>query len=170
MGTIGGSLANNDPAACWPVGVLAADARIVTTLGTHRADDFFVDLFVTALAPDEVILCIELDVSNGPLQGAYEKFEQLASRFALTGVALARTAHSPRVALTGLGGGVRRWPEVEQALERNFRLEALEGVSLDAGLAFDDLHATARYRAHLAGVLAKRCVGNLTNQALRSSQ
>jgi aerobic carbon-monoxide dehydrogenase medium subunit len=93
MGTIGGSLANNDPAACWPAGVLAADARIVTTLGTHRADDFFVDLFVTALAPDEMILCIEFDVSNGPLEGAYEKFEQLASRFALTGVALARTGH-----------------------------------------------------------------------------
>jgi aerobic carbon-monoxide dehydrogenase medium subunit len=162
MGTIGGSLANNDPAACWPAGVLAADARIVTTQGVHRADDYFVDLFVTALAPNEIITCIEFDVSKGPLVGAYEKFEQLASRFALTGVALTRAAQGVRVAITGLGGGVRRWPQAEQALANDYRLESLQGLTLESHLAYDDMHASARYRAHLASVLTKRCVNTLT--------
>jgi aerobic carbon-monoxide dehydrogenase medium subunit len=162
MGTIGGSLANNDPAACWPAGVLAANARIITTQGAHSADDYFVDLFATALASNEIITAIEIDLSCGPLRGVYEKFEQLASRFALTGVALLQTPQDIRVAITGLGGGVRRWREAEQALSRNFHPDALTALLLDDDQAYDDLHASARYRVHLASVLTQRCVRQLS--------
>jgi aerobic carbon-monoxide dehydrogenase medium subunit len=162
MGTIGGSLANNDPAACWPAGVLAANANIITSHTTHKADDYFVDLFLTSLAANEIITAIEIDVSQGPITGAYEKFEQLASRFALTGVALVRTRATVRIAITGLGSGVKRWHEAEQALSGRFDIAALEQLRVDDRLAYDDLHASARYRAHLASVLTQRCVSELS--------
>lgn len=154
-GTLGGSIANADPAACWPAGVLAMGGLIVTDRREIAADDFFQGLFSTALQPDEVLLGVRFPLA---LRLHYLKFEQPASRFALTGVAVARSAHGVRVAITGLGGGVCRWPEAEAVLTREFDPAALSALRLDPALAFQDLHASADYRAHLAGVLTRRAV------------
>lgn len=154
-GTLGGSIANADPAACWPAGVLALDGRVVTDRREIAADDFFQGLFSTALEPDEVLLGVRFPLAA---RLHYLKFEQPASRFALTGVAVARAADGVRVAITGLGGGVCRWPEAEAALTRQFDPAALGALHLDPALAFEDLHASADYRAHLAGVLTRRAV------------
>lgn len=154
-GTLGGSVSNADPAACWPAGLLACGATLVTDRREIAADVFFQGLFATALEPDEVLLGARCPV---PGQMAYLKYEQPASRFALAGVAVARGAKDVRVAVTGLGPGPSRWPEAEAALARRFAPEALQGLSLDPDLASGDLHASAEYRAHLAGVLARRAV------------
>ena len=158
VGTIGGSLANNDPAACWPAGVLAGGATVVTSRTRIEADDFFTGIFSTALEPDELILGVEFPRD---MVGRYLKFEQPASRFALAGVAVVRHPGEVRVALTGLGAGVCRWPEAEARLATHFAVEAIEGLSLDPELAYGDLHAPADYRAHLAAVLLKRAVAAL---------
>ena len=163
MGTIGGSLAHNDPAACWPAGVLAAGATVVTDRREIPADDYFRGLYATALQPGELILGVRFP----PLEGLhYLKFEQPASRFALVGVALARGAgrEPPRVAVTGLGQGVVRWPAAEQALARGFSVASLQALADDGARGLDalpDLHASAAYRRHLAWVLARRCVAAL---------
>ena len=166
MGTIGGSLAHNDPAACWPAGVLAANATVVTDRREIPADRYFRGLYATALQPGELILGVRFP----PLEGLhYLKFEQPASRFALVGVAVARSAAGalPRVAVTGLGQGVTRWPAAEQALAGGFSVAALQALAddgahgLEARPALSDLHASAAYRRHLAWVLARRCVAAL---------
>ena len=159
MGTLGGSLAHNDPAACWPAGVLAAGATLVTDRREITADDYFRGLYTTALRPGELILGVRFP----RLQGLrYLKFEQAASRFALVGVAVARALDgSARVAVTGLGLGVVRWPQAEQALSGAFSLQALRGQTADDLQSLTDLHASADYRRHLAGVLAARCVSDL---------
>jgi len=159
MGTLGGSLAHNDPAACWPAGVLAAGATLVTDQRQIAAADYFQGLYTTALRPGELILGVRFP----RLQGLrYLKFEQPASRFALVGVAVARALDgSVRVAVTGLGLGVVRWPQAEQALCRDFSLQALQGLVTDDLQALADLHGSAEYRRHLAGVLAARCVSAL---------
>ena len=164
MGTLGGSLAHNDPAACWPAGVLAAGATLVTDRREITADDYFRGLYTTALRPGELILGVRFP----RLQGLrYLKFEQPASRFALVGVAVARAMDgSVRVAVTGLGLGVVRWPQAEQALGRDFSLQALQGLVTDDLQALTDLHASADYRRHLAGVLAARCVSALGGGSL----
>jgi|GEM_PF-201705 len=159
VGTLGGSLANNDPAACWPAGVLASGATVVTTSARIPADEFFKGIFATALAADELILGVEFP---RPIASRYLKFEQPASRFALVGVAVVRFPGEVRVALTGLGAGVCRWPEAEARLAARFGRAALEGLSLDPACAYGDLHAPAEYRAHLAAVLLKRAVGELS--------
>ena len=159
VGTLGGSLANNDPAACWPAGVLASGATVVTTRSRIPADEFFKGIFATALAADELILGVEFP---RPIAGRYLKFEQPASRFALVGVAVVRLPGAVRVALTGLGAGVCRWPEAEARLDQRFERAALEGLSLDPVGAYGDLHAPAEYRAHVAAVLLKRAVGELS--------
>ena len=154
-GTIGGSVANADPAACWPAGLLAADARFETDRREIAADDFFAGLFTTALEPDEVLRAVHVP------RGArvhYLKAEQPASRFALVGVALGRCDGRVRVAITGLGDGVVRWPQAEAALARSWRPDALDGIRFDPDRAGSDLHASAEYRAHLAGVLARRAL------------
>lgn len=164
MGTIGGSLAHNDPAACWPTGVLAAGATIVTARREIAADDYFQGLYSTALEAGELIVGVRFP----RLQGLhYLKFEQPASRFALVGVAVAHAGPGQvRVAVSGLGMGITGWPAAEQALGVQFSLPALSGVT-DHGLdALGDLHASADYRRHLAGVLARRCVVALTGEAL----
>ena len=158
VGTLGGSIANNDPAACWPAGVLASGASIITTQRRLTADDFFCGLFTTALAPDELITGVEFPRA---LAGHYIKFEQPASRFALVGLALSQFADGVRVAITGLGNGVVRWPEAEAILGAQFDAGALEGLALDPDQALGDLHAPAEYRAHLAGVLLGRAVRHL---------
>jgi CO/xanthine dehydrogenase FAD-binding subunit/carbon monoxide dehydrogenase subunit G len=161
MGTIGGSLALNDPAACWPCGVLAMNAVIATTAREIAADQFFTAVYETALARDEIITAVRFP---RVAHGQYIKFEQAASRFALVGVALVRSQDNVRIAITGLGHGVVRWTEAERALTRSFSQSALRDVTLDAAHATNDIHASADYRAHLARVLTRRCVRVLSGE------
>lgn len=155
-GTIGGSLANNDPSACYPSAVLASGATIVTNTRRIAADDFFQGMFSTALNPGEIITAVEFPI---PEKAAYAKFQQPASRFALTGAFVAKYAGGVRVAITGASeGGVFRWAEAEAALSRSFAPEALAGLSLPADGMIGDLHGTPDYRAHLCAVMTRRAV------------
>jgi carbon-monoxide dehydrogenase medium subunit len=157
-GTIGGSLANNDPAACYPAAVLALNAMIQTDRRTIGADDFFKGLYETALMTGELIVAVHFPV---PDKAAYIKFKQPASRFALVGVFVARTPAGVRVAVTGAGPGVFRVKALEERLARNFTAESCDGVSVPAAELNSDMHASADYRAHLIPVLAKRAVATL---------
>lgn len=155
-GTIGGSLANNDPSACYPSAVLASGATIVTNKRNIAADDFFQGLFTTALDEAEIITEVQFPV---PQKAAYEKFNQPASRFALVGVFVAKFADGVRVAVTGASeGGVFRWSEAEAALSGNFSGDAIAGIKVSAKDMIGDLHGTPQYRAHLIGVLTRRAV------------
>jgi carbon-monoxide dehydrogenase medium subunit len=155
MGTIGGSLANNDPAACYPAGVLALNGTIQTTKRKIAADDFFTGMFTTALEDGELITAVTIPVAK---KAAYIKFKQPASRFALIGVCVAQTDGGVRVAITGGGNGVFRHAGLEQALAKSFTPEAAAAVKIDAGNLSADLHASAAYRANLISVLAQRAV------------
>ena len=155
MGTIGGSLANNDPAADYPAAALALGATIVTTEREIPADDYFQGLFATALEEGELITAVRFPI---PRRAAYMKFRQPASLFALIGVFVAQTDGGVRVAVTGGGNGVFRHAALEQALGKSFTPEAAAGVSTDAGELNGDLHGSAEYRAHLVGVMAQRAV------------
>ena len=155
-GTIGGSIANNDPAADYPAAVLALGATLSTSKRSIAADDFFQGLFTTALAENEILTEISFPA---PQSCAYAKFDQPASRFALVGVAVARTSGGVRVAVTGVGqNGVFRWADAEKALSANFAPSALDSVKLDPSNVMTDVHGSADYRAHLAGVMARRAV------------
>ena len=159
-GTIGGSIANDDPAADYPAGLLALDAAVVTTKRSIAVDDFFQGLFTTALEPGEIITAVEFPVPQG---FAYEKFSHPASRFALVGVAVAKIGSLVRVAVTGAGeNGVFRWGEAECALASNFSVGALDGLWLVADGMMSDMHADAEYRAHLVKVITRRAVAKLT--------
>jgi len=155
MGTLGGSLANNDPAACYPTAVLALGAQIQTTQRTIAADDFFRGMYETALEEGELITAVRFAI---PQRAAYIKFEQQASRFALVGVCVAQTASGVRVAVTGAKNCVYRCEELERALTASFTPQAARAVTLDAEDLSSDLHATAEYRAHLIRVIAARAV------------
>lgn len=153
-GTIGGSVANNDPAADYPAACLALGATIVTDKREIAADDFFDGLFMTALEEGEIITAIRFPV---PARAAYEKFPNPASRYALVGVFVAETASGPRVAVTGAGNdGVFRHGGAEAALSGNFSPDALDGLTTDETTMLADIHASAPYRAHLVSVIAKR--------------
>jgi aerobic carbon-monoxide dehydrogenase medium subunit len=155
-GTIGGSLANNDPAADYPAAALALGATIVTNKRRIAAQDFFTGLFETALEAGELITQVSFPI---PQRAAYEKFRNPASRYALVGVFVAKTAAGVRVAVTGSGSnGVFRAKEFEAALEKNFSPAGLDGVSMSADGLNSDMHADADYRAHLIGVMAKRAM------------
>ena len=155
-GTIGGSLANNDPASDYPASVLALNATLTTNKRTIAADDFFRGLFATALADNEILTEIAFPI---PKRFAYAKFPNPASRFALVGVAVAAMSTGVRVAVTGAGAsGVFRIPAMEAALSKGFTPEALDGVKVDASGLAGDIHADAAYRAHLIGVMARRAV------------
>jgi len=155
-GTIGGSLANNDPAADYPAAALALGATIVTDKRQIAADDYFKGLFETALGPSELITGVRFPI---PQKAGYMKFVNPASRYALVGVFVAKTAGGVRVAVTGAGeSGVFRLPEFEQALGANFSVSALEGKSVSADGINSDIHADSDYRAHLIGVMARRAV------------
>ncbi|MEI4487258.1 xanthine dehydrogenase family protein subunit M [Frigidibacter sp. MR17.14] len=155
-GTIGGSIANNDPAACYPSAALATGATIVTNTREIAADDFFQGMFATALEEGEIITAVKLPI---PQAANYQKFVQPASRFALTGVFLAKYPAGVRVAVTGASGdGVFRWTEAEEALSANFSAEAISGLSVEADGMIGDLHGTPEYRAHLVKVLTGRAV------------
>ncbi|HEV7138413.1 MAG TPA: xanthine dehydrogenase family protein subunit M [Steroidobacteraceae bacterium] len=155
-GTIGGSLANSDPAADYPAAVLALNATIRTNRRALPADGFFKGLFETALLPGEIITAVEFPVPN---RAAYVKFHQPASRFALVGVFVAQTSTGVRVAVTGAGACAFRAKALEDALGRRFAPQACEGISIPPENLNTDIHASAEYRAHLIPVLARRAVG-----------
>jgi carbon-monoxide dehydrogenase medium subunit len=154
-GTIGGSLANNDPAADYPAAVLALNATIRTNERKIAADDFFIGMFETALEPGEIIVSVSFPV---PEKSAYVKFKNPASRYAMCGVFVATTKAGVRVAVTGAGPCVFRQTEMEEALAHNWSPAALEGIAQSADGLTEDIHGTAEYRAHLVQVLAKRAV------------
>lgn len=154
-GTIGGSLANSDPAADYPAAVLALNGTIRTNRRALPADGFFKGLFETALAPGEIITAVEFPV---PDTASYVKFHQPASRFALVGVFVARTSAGVRVAVTGAGPCAFRVKVLEDALARRYAPQACEGISIPSADLNTDIHASAEYRAHLIPVLAQRAL------------
>lgn len=155
-GTIGGSIANNDPAADYPAACVALGATIKTDRREVSADDFFTGLFETALADDEVITSVNFPAAE---KAAYVKFPNPASRYALVGVFVAKTAGGVRVAVTGAGDdGVFRATALEQALSANFSASALDGLSVSDDGLLSDIHASSEYRAHLITTMAKRAV------------
>jgi len=155
-GTIGGSVANNDPSACYPAAVLGCGATVVTNTRQIAADDFFDGMFTTALEEGEIITEVRFPV---PEASNYQKFVQPASRFALVGVFVAKFADGVRVAVTGASeDGVFRWTEAEEALSAAFDASALDGLSVDADAMIEDLHGTRAYRAHLVKVMTGRAV------------
>ena len=155
-GTIGGSIANNDPSADYPAAALASGATIRTDKREISADDFFQGMFETALDEGEIITTVDFPI---PEAANYQKFKQPASRFALVGVMVAKYADGVRVAVTGASeNGVFRWKEAEKALTKDFRTDALMDLDLNPLNMISDMHGTKEYRAHLAKVLTKRAV------------
>ena len=155
-GTIGGSLANNDPSACYPAAALASGATIRTNTREIAADDYFLGMFETALEEGEIVTGVTFPI---PEAAHYEKFVQPASRFALVGVFVAKHADGVRVAVTGASNdGVFRWSEAEAALSANFSADALDDLSASADDLIEDLHGSAEYRAHLIKVMTARAV------------
>jgi len=155
-GTIGGSLANNDPSACYPSAVLALDATIETDQRTISAEDYFQGMFTTALNPGELITKVHFPLAE---RAAYMKFANPASRYAMVGVFVAKTKSGVRVAVTGAGqNGVFRHQGFEDALNKSFAPSALDGIKTPADALNGDIHGSAEYRAHLIGVMAKRAV------------
>jgi len=155
-GTIGGSLANNDPSACYPAAVLALGATITTTTREIAADDYFQGMFTTALGPDELIVSVTFPI---PEKMHYEKFRNPASRYAMVGVCVAKGPHGVRVAVTGAGqNGVFRHTAMEEALAKNWSADALKDIVTPADGLNGDIHGSAEYRAHLVGVMARRAV------------
>jgi carbon-monoxide dehydrogenase medium subunit len=154
-GTLGGSIANNDPAADYTAGILGLEATIITDRRRIAADRFFPAMFETALEPDELVVAVSFPI---PLRAGYAKFRQPASRYALVGVMVAKTPAGARVAVTGAGPNVFRHIEMEAALEREFSPMAVHGVETRSEGLNTDMHGSAAYRAHLVGVLAKRAI------------
>ncbi len=154
-GTLGGSLANNDPAADYPAAILALKGIIKTHKRTIPAEDFFVDLFTTALEEGELIQAVQI---SRPKKAAYQKRPNPASRYAIVGVFIALFEDAVHVAVTGAGPCAFRVPEMEAALTQNFHPDALKGLSLPSETFHDDIHASKAYRAHLIAVLAQRAV------------
>jgi carbon-monoxide dehydrogenase medium subunit len=156
MGTLGGSLANNDPAADWPAAVVALNGTVVTNKRRIAASDFFKGMYETALGADEIIVAVSFPI---PKKAAYAKFPNPASRFALVGVFVAQAADgSTRVAVTGAAPSVFRAAPLEAALTKAFTADAARGVKIDASGLNNDLHGSPSYRAHLVGVMAARAV------------
>jgi aerobic carbon-monoxide dehydrogenase medium subunit len=155
-GTIGGSVANNDPNADYPAAVLGLGATVVTSKRKIAADDFFKGLFETALEADEIITKISFPIAK---KAGYYKFRNQASRFALVGVFVAKRPSEIRVAVTGAGGsGVFRVKSFEEALKKRFSPKSLDGLTIPATGMASDIHGSAEYRAHLVGVCARRAV------------
>jgi carbon-monoxide dehydrogenase medium subunit len=166
-GTIGGSIANNDPTADYPAACLALGATIVTNKRKLKAEEFFLGLFTTALEPDEIITKVSFPLAK---KAAYVKFRNQASRYALVGVFVARRPSDVRVAVTGAGGnGVFRVTAFEEALQKRFSPKVLEGIPVSAEGLNSDIHGSAEYRAHLIGVLARRAVDAANTGAKASS-
>ncbi len=154
-GTMGGSVANNDPAADYPAAVVALNATVITNTGKHSADAFFKGLFETALGEGEIITAISFPKAD---KAAYMKFPNPASRYAMVGVFVAKTAAGVRVAVTGAGPSVFRVKAMEEALSKNFSSDAIKDIKVPADGLNSDIHGSAEYRAHLVGVMARRAV------------
>ena len=156
MGTIGGSIANNDPAADYPAAMMALNAQIMTNKRTIAADDFFTGMFETALEEDEIITAVTFEA---PQKSAYAKFPNPASRYAMAGVFVAKGDGGVRVAVTGAGAnGVFRHEAMEAALGSEWSADAIAGCDVDEGDMLSDIHGNATYRANLVKVMAKRAV------------
>lgn len=155
LGTLGGSVANNDPAADYPAAVVALGATVVTDRRSIAAEDFFTGMFSTALDPAEIIVAIEFPI---PVKAAYSKFRNPASRYAVTGVFVAQFADAVRVAVTGAAGCVFRFDAMEAALTRSFTPLAADAVTLASDDLISDIHASPEYRANLAVVMSSRAV------------
>ena len=162
-GTLGGSLANNDPTADYPAAVLGLDAAVLTNQREIAAGDFFKCMFSTALAADEIITAVRFAV---PRRAAYAKFAQAASGYAMTGVMIADFGGSIRVAVTGAGPCVFRWTEAEQALEKSLTVASLQNLSYPTDDLTADIHAPAAYRAQLMKVMAKQALSTLLAQKI----
>jgi len=160
LGTLGGSIANNDPAADYPAAVLALGATVITTQREIAADDFFQGMFATALEPGEIVVRFVFPV---PKRAAYAKFPHPASGYAMAGVFIAETANGVRVAVTGAGPGVFRWQEAEAALAKGMSPAALDALTVAADDLNEDMHAPREYRANLVKVMAKRALAALGN-------
>jgi carbon-monoxide dehydrogenase medium subunit len=154
-GTIGGSIANNDPAADYPAALVGLGATVKTNKREIAADDFFTGMFETALETGEIITAVSFPA---PSRAGYAKFANPASRYAIVGVFVSQGGDGVRVAVTGAGPSVFRVPEMEQALSSSFAADALSGVKVSPDALNSDIHASADYRAHLVGVMAKRAV------------
>jgi carbon-monoxide dehydrogenase medium subunit len=155
MGTLGGSVANNDPTADYTAAVLALNATIKTNRDSYAADGFFTGMFSTALDEGEIVTEIAFPI---PERAGYAKFRNIASRYAMVGVFAAKMKDGVRVAVTGAAPCVYRVPEMEAALASNFTPEAIESIAVSADGLNSDLHGSAEYRAHLVTVMAKRAV------------
>jgi carbon-monoxide dehydrogenase medium subunit len=159
-GTIGGSIANNDPNADYPAALLGLGATVITNKRRIAADDFFTGMFSTALEEGEIITKVSFPIAK---KAAYEKFKHPASGFALVGVFVSKRGPEIRVAVTGAGAnGVFRVKSFEEALKKRFSPKSIEGLSVPASGMNSDIHASAEYRAHLVGVLAKRALAKAT--------
>ena len=154
-GTIGGSIANNDPAADYPAAIVALNATVRTNKREIPADQFFTGMFETALQPGEVVTAVRFPKVA---QANYQKFRNPASRYAIVGVFVARTAAGVRVAVTGAGPCVFRVPEMEAALAKSFTPDAIKDIAIPDANLNSDIHASAEYRAHLVNVMARRAV------------
>jgi carbon-monoxide dehydrogenase medium subunit len=155
MGTLGGSLANNDPAADYPAAVLALNATIKTNRRSIGADAFFTGMFATALEDGEIVTEVSFPV---PERAGYAKFPNPASRYAMAGVFVAKTVAGVRVAVTGAGACVFRVPQMEAALAKDFSVGAIANIAVDPAELNSDLHGSAEYRANLVSVMAGRAV------------
>lgn len=160
-GTIGGSVANNDPAADYPAAVLGLGAKVITDRREIAADDFFTGMFSTALEAGEIILRIAFPV---PKRAVYQKFPHPISGYAMTGVFIAETANGVRVAVTGAGPGVFRWSEAEAALGKSMTVDAVAKLAVAADGMNQDIHASREYRANLVSVLTKRAVAQIAGR------
>ena len=154
-GTLGGSIANADPAADYPAAVVALGATVHTDRRTIAGDDFFTGLFETALEEDEIVVSVRFPA---PRRAAWMKFPNPASRYAIVGVMVAETANGVRVAVTGAGDRVFRVRAMEAALDESFGAGAIDDISIPQDGLNEDIHASAEYRAHLVGVMARRAV------------
>jgi aerobic carbon-monoxide dehydrogenase medium subunit len=154
-GTIGGSISNNDPAADYPAALVGLAATVQTTKRQIAADDFFTGIFETALEPAEIVTAVRFPK---PQAACYQKFRNPASRYAIVGVFVARTSGGVRVAVAGAGPVVFRVPEMEAALARSFTPDAIKDITIKEDGLNSDIHASAEYRAHLVGVMARRAV------------
>ncbi len=160
-GTLGGSVANNDPAADYPAAVLGLNATIITSKRAIAAEDFFQGMFATALEADELIVRIAFPL---PKKAAYAKFPHPASGYAMAGVFIAQTATGVRVAVTGAGAGVFRWSDAEQALEKQMNPAVLQALTLAADDLNEDIHGTREYRAQLVKVMAGRAATTIAGK------
>lgn len=155
LGTLGGSIANADPAADYPAAIIGLNATIKTSQRTIAGDEFFKGIFTTALKDDEIIVSVSFQV---PDKSGYEKFRNPASRFAMVGVFVAKSGGGVRVAVTGAGPSVFRVKAMEEALAKDFSGKAIENIKVPASGLNADIHGSAEYRAHLVTVMAKRAV------------